>query len=171
MKLFIVTITFLVLANAYDHGFPNDDQYHAGCHMNTTLTPTTCEAAYNKTNTLISENVDTGSDYKGLYGIHSESGVPTGDEPNSWIWSNRLTYNKKYTDDQMFEFTPVGVTSPDFCEVVARSRSESRSYLDNGVNFCNMWNILSRLDGWTGEYTVSNCKTEPSDPATTCARY
>ena len=91
------------------------------------------------------------------------------DEGDDWIYSKRLTYNKKYTDDQLFELT----TSGSDCVVKARSRSQSMSYLDNDVNFCNMWNIVSRVDGF-GTYSCSHCSQHsegPSDPKTTCARY
>merc|ERR1712151_92647 len=107
--------------------------------MSTTLTGTTCSDAYTQTNTLISENIDTGSEYKGQYSVYQEA-----DDTDPWIYSKRLTYNKKYTDDQLFEYTPTGDNGSD-CQVVAKSRSESLSYLDNGVNFCNMWNLLSRV--------------------------
>ena len=93
--------------------------------------------------------------------IHSE-----GDD---WIWSQRKTYNKKYTDDQLFEFTSSGSD----CDFTAKSRSQAMSYLDNDVNFCNMWNIVSRIDGF-GDMSVSHCSQHdhgPSDPKTTCARY
>ena len=148
------------VATAADHGFPNDDAFHAKCHLTTTLAGTTCADAKAKADTLISTNVDTDSEYKGTMSIHSE-----GDD---WIWSSRLTYNKKYTDDQLFEF----VTSGSDCQIVARSKSESMSYLDNGVNYCNMWNVVSRIDGFSqSTVTTSDCHTTPSDPVTTCARY
>ena len=89
-------------------------------------------------------------------------------EGDDWIYSKRLTYNKKYTDDQLFEFTQSGSD----CAIAARSRSESMSYLDNGVNYCNMWNIVSRIDGFSqSAATPSDCLTTPTDPVTTCARY
>ena len=50
---------------AYDHGFPNDDSFHAYCHLNVTLANTTCADAVTKANTLINTNVDTDSQWKG----------------------------------------------------------------------------------------------------------
>ena len=108
------------------------------------------------------DNVDTDSQYKGQMSIYQ-----SGDD---WIYSKRLTYNGKYTDDQLFEYTTDGSD----CSVAARSYSEAMSYLDNDVNFCNLWNVLSRTTGWTGTYQVSSCRQDaqgPSDPATQCARY
>merc|ERR1712084_54466 len=150
------------VALAADHGFPNDDAFHASCHMTATLTGASCADAKAKADQLIKDNVDTDSEYKGQMSIK--------DEGDDWIWSKRLTYNKKYTDDQLFEFT----TSGSDCNVSARSKSETMSYLDNNVNYCNMWNVISRLDGFS-QSSVSASKygsnKPPSDPVKTCARY
>ena len=79
-----------------------------------------------------------------------------------------MTYNRKYTDDQLFDFEPTGTTS---CKVTAKSRSESISMLDNGVNYCNMWNVFDALGlDWSID-KVSHCSVEPSDPVSNCARY
>ena len=148
------------VALAADHGFPNDDAFHAKCHLTTTLSGITCADAKAKADQIIKDNIDTDSEYKGQMSIK--------DDGDDWIWSKRLTYNKKYTDDQLFEFTQ---TNGD-CKVTARSKSESMSYLDNGVNYCNMWNVISRIDGFSqNTCSASDCKTTPSDPKTTCARY
>ena len=159
MKAAFTLAAISTLTSAYHHDFPDDNSFHAHCHLSTTLTGVSCADVKSKADQLIADNVDTDTEYKGQMSINSE-----GDD---WIWSKRLTYNKKYTDDQLFEFT----TSGSDCTVAARSKSESMSYLDNGVNFCNMWNLLSRVDGWNGQYQVDDCKTTPSDPTTTCARY
>ena len=76
---------------AYDHGFPNDDSFHASCHLNLTLSNISCADAVTRANFLINTNVDTDSQYKGQMSMYQE-----GDD---WIWSKRLTYNKQYTDD------------------------------------------------------------------------
>ena len=77
-----------------NHGFPDDDAFHADCHMTTTLEGVTCPNSYTQANTLIKDNVDTDSKYKGQMSVKKE-----GTSPDDWIWSQRLTYNKKYTDD------------------------------------------------------------------------
>ena len=111
MKSSIIALIATVAA-AYDHGFPNDDAFHAHCHMTATLAGTQCTDAQAQAEQLIKDNVDTDSQYKGQMSIHSEG--------TGWIWSERLTYNKKYTDDQLFEFTQSGVD----CQIAARSKSE-----------------------------------------------
>ena len=154
------TLALIATVAAADHGFPRDDAFHAKCHLTTVLSGVSCADAKTKADELINTNVDTDSEYKGQMSMHSE-----GDD---WIWSTRLTYNKKYTDDQLFEFN----TSGSDCQVVARSKSESMSYLDNGVNYCNMWNVVSRVSGFNqSTVTTSDCQTVPSDPVTGCARY
>ena len=161
MKPFILA-TVAAVSVAFDHGFPDDSAFHAGCHVSTTLTGVSCADAVAKATQLIKDNVDTDSQYKGQMSIK--------DSGDDWIWSKRKTYNGKYTDDQLFEFT----TSGSDCSVAARSRSESMSYLDNDVNFCNLWNVLSRTTGYSANISVSHCSQHdhgPSDPATTCARY
>ena len=173
------------------YGFPDDDTFHASCHMSVLLPSTTCVDAKAQAENLIKTNVDTGegSEYKGTMSIHNQ-----GDD---WIWSSRLTYDKKYTDDQLFEFaTPTATatatdidlssnidveasdaSSSSSCLVTMRSRSQSLSVLDFGVNYCNLWNVVSRLSGFDSPATdspvVSHCKAKnvPSDPVTTCARY
>ena len=161
MKTFLFS-TLAAVSVAYDHGFPDDSPFHAGCHLNTVLEGVTCADAQASSNQLIVDNVDTDSQYKGKMSIYEE-----GDD---WIYSKRLTYNGKYTDDQLFEYTQDGAN----CSVASRSYSEAQSYIDNDVNFCNLWNVLSRTTGWSGTYQVSMCSTDadgPADPVTTCARY
>ena len=133
---------------------------HASCHLTAHYSSTSCADVKAAGEKFIKDNVDTGSEYKGTMAIK--------DEGDDWIWSTRLTYNKKYYDDQLFEFLGEGSS----CTVTARSRSQSISYLDNSVNFCNMWNLVSRA-GADMTYKVSDCKSHPDSgaEATQCARY
>ena len=146
----------VAVATAADHDFPRDNPFHASCHLKTELDFTYCHEAKLRVEDLIKENVDTESEYAGEMSLHSEG--------SDWIWSQRLTYNKKYTDDQLFEF----IDQKNGCVIKARSKSQSLSYLDNGVNYCNMWNVISRIDGFRHEDAeatkASHCKTIPSDP-------
>ena len=160
MKTAFTLMALAAFAAADKSDFPSDSMFHAGCHMSVTLTGTTCDAFKTKAEQLIKDNVDTDSQYKGTMSLKEDG--------TDYIWSKRLTYNKKYTDDQLFEFA----TSGSDCVITAKSRSESMSYLDNSVNFCNMWNILSRVDGFSN-YTCSECKTHPDagSEASTCSRY
>ena len=160
MKYALSLIAIAAFATADDHGFPSDSMFHASCHLTATLPSTSCADAKTKADQLIKDNVDTDSQYKGTMAIK--------DEGDDWIWSTRLTYNKKYTDDQLFEFSD----DASGCKITARSRSQSVSYLDNSVNFCNMWNLVSRA-GTGMTYSVSDCHSHPDSgkEAETCTRY
>ena len=69
----------------------------------------------------------------------------------------------------MFEFEG---TNDDVggCVIVGHSRSESVSYYDYSVNFCNLWNVYNGV-GKPFELFVGTCGYPADDPATTCARY
>ena len=61
------------------------------------------------------------------------------------------------------------------CTIQGKSRSESVSVLDNGVNYCNLWNVYNGVQNSgiaTFQVTsVTHCSVEPSDPVSNCARY
>ena len=61
------------------------------------------------------------------------------------LWCQRIT-NDNYKYDIMFEYFG---DSSDFrskgCIVRAKSRSQSLSLSDNGVNYCNIWNVLNEM--------------------------
>jgi len=171
------------------HGFPDDDNLHASCHMSVLFPKTSCIDAKLEAEQLIQNNVDTGignEQFKGKMSIY--------DQGNNWIWTTRLTYNQKYTDDQLFVFndnndknilsSSSSSSSLSSCLIEMRSRSQSRSVLDYGVNYCNMWNVVSRIYGFVSEdaspatnsatpVVISHCNQRniPNDPRTTCARY
>lgn len=169
------------------HGFPDDTITHASCHMSVFFPGTSCADAKAQAQHLIETNVDTGTEFRGEMSIY--------DQGSDWIWSMRVTYDKKYIDDQLFEFgeesdsvetlrvqkrkdgeTSIS-SSPSSCLVTMRSRSQSLSVLDYGVNYCSMWNVVSRIEGFDSPDTdppvVSKCNKRniPADPVTICARY
>ena len=86
------------------------------------------------------------------------------------VWATRRTANDKYTDDVMW--TTVGAGTDTSCTVTAKSRSQSLSYYDYNVNFCNMFNPLrgTLFKGDISDAKVSNCKY-PAKDAKTCDRY
>ena len=69
----------------------------------------------------------------------------------------------------MFEFEG---TNDDVggCVIVGHSRSESVSYYDYSVNFCNLWNVYNGV-GKPFTFDVGTCGYPADDPVTTCARY
>ena len=159
MKSFALAV-LATLAAASKSNFPRDDAFHARCHVTAQFDGMTCDQLYTAVDKEIRAwNSDQTSPSGGVYTLKEEAG-------SDYIWSTRLTLNKKYTDDQLFEFS----ASNGGCQITGRSRSQSMSYLDNDVNFCNQWNVYNQV-GSDFTYTVGKCSGKPSDPATTCARY
>ena len=128
--------------------------------MNVTFDGVTCDSLYQLVNNQVRswENGDRCSS-PGFYSVFEE-------REGDYVWSTRLTANKKYTDDQIFEFNKVGNT----CQVAAKSRSQSLSYYDYSVNYCNMWNIFNEVGRFTIDSTP-DCAYPADDPVKTCARY
>ena len=157
MRAFAILATVAVAAQK---NFPKDDAFHADCHVSATFDGVSCDTLYALTDAEIrSWDSDTKSPSAGVYTLKEESN-------DVYIWSTRLTKNKKYTDDQMFEFTSHSAG----CTVAGHSRSQSMSVLDNSVNFCNLWNVYNATAN-PFTYSVGSCASTPSDVATTCARY
>ena len=154
------TALFVAGATAVATDFPRFDSMHAHCAMNVTFEGVTCNSLYQLVDYQVRafENGDKCSQ-PGFYGVFEEN-------ESSYVWSTRETANKKYVDDQLFEFTQSGNT----CQVAAKSRSQSLSYYDYSVNYCNMWNILSEVGTFTID-SVKDCKYPADDPTSVCARY
>jgi len=140
--------------------FPKDDAFHADCHLSATFDGVSCDTLYALVDAEIrSWGSSTTSPAQGVYTIKEEAN-------DDYIWSTRLTKNGSYTDDQLFEFTSTSAG----CTVAGHSRSESMSYYDYSVNFCNLWNVYNGTgDAFT--YSVGSCGYPADDPATTCATY
>ena len=123
------------ISMASKEGFPKDDAFHADCHVNAVF-QASCDQVYSKMDSDIrSYNTDETSPSQGVYTLKEES-------ENEYIWSTRLTKNKQYTDDQLFNFTQSDAA---VCTVVGHSRSQSMSVYDYSVNFCNLWNVYNGL--------------------------
>ena len=159
-SLITATIAAVAVASvSSDCGaFPGDAWNHAGCHVDATFTAD-CATVYAAMSSIITSWNPEPLETPGYYSIKSQV-------ENDCIWSTRLTYNKKYTDDQLFLFSESNGT----CTVTGRSRSESVSMLDNGVNYCNLWNVYQAVGG-DSIVNVSDCSVEPSNPVENCARY
>ena len=96
---------------------------------------------------------------------------------NKYVWAIRTTPSGKYDDDVIFELEDVvveddGLNQASYCKIEARSRSQSFSEYDFDTNFCNMWNVLSRVEGM-GEVDITRCAYYPKDSEiqTTCDKY
>merc|ERR1719223_262906 len=163
MKSFIAaTIAALVSADQSD--FPADAWNHSKCHVTASF-DVDCASLYEVMLPMITSWDPEPLDTPGYYTVYE-------DQTDVYIWSQRLTYSQEYIDDQLFDFYPQGTTG---CQIVGRSRSESESIEDSGVNFCNLWNVYNG-EQVTDIATVTiddvfTCSDNPSDPITNCARY
>ena len=152
--------TIAALAAADKSKFPRDDSFHADCHVSAQFDSISCENLWALVDAEIREwGTDTTSPAGGIYNIKEEA-------VNDYIWSTRQTKNKKYVDDQLFEFAANGSG----CAITGHSRSQSMSYYDYSVNFCNLWNAYDQV-GQAFTYSVGKCGYPADDPKTTCAKY
>ena len=158
MRAFFAAV-FAAAASADITDFPKDDAMHADCHVTAVFAGVSCSTIYAEIDAEIRAwGEDTTSPAGGVYELKEE-------KVDSYVWSTRLTRDKKYTDDNLF---PLEETD-EGCTVAGHSRSIHTSIYDYSVNFCNLWNVYNGIGGFT--YTVGDCAYPASDPVTTCARY
>ena len=155
---FVALAALLGVASA----FPSFDSFHAHCQIDEIqIDGTNCA----DTLKAISDYVKAGKDEAsppGQYTHHSEDAT--------MVWATRKTANGKYTDDVMW--TTVGAGTDTSCTIQAKSKSQSLSYYDYNVNFCNMYNPLrgTVFKGAITDAKVSSCKF-PATKDETCDRY
>ena len=152
------------LATADKSDFPRDTWNHCKCYLDADF-GTDCNTLYSIMLPMIASWAPEPLDTPGTYTIKETAS-------DDYIWSQRLTYNGKYIDDQMFEFESTG---PSTCTVHGHSSSETVSMLDNAVNYCNLWNVYEGAE-IVGVTTVTigadhSCSQTPSNAVETCARY
>ena len=158
MKGFLAA-AFAAVAVADKKDFPRDDAFHAGCAVTATFAGAQCADIYAAIDSEVRAwgSAET-SPAQGVYKLKEEV-------ENDYVWSTRLTKNGKYVDDQLFDLTQTDAG----CEVAGRSRSQSMSYYDYSVNFCNLWNVYNGIGGFT--YETKKCGYPAKDPESTCAVY
>uniref|UniRef100_A0A7S3U4Q1 Uncharacterized protein n=1 Tax=Strombidinopsis acuminata TaxID=141414 RepID=A0A7S3U4Q1_9SPIT len=158
---FIAALAFAFVA-ADKSDFPTNLSGHAHCSLSTDFVGMDCDSVYNAVNSEVAKwGSSKTSPAGGLYRLYEES-------TDDYIWTTRLTRDEKYVDDQLFEFEPINGG----CHVAGQSRSQSPSYYDYDVNYCNMWNVYNGVGGFSNLH-ISSCDFYPSDSEieTTCARY
>ena len=161
MKAFV-----LGLATSLPTTWPDSNFGHAHCGLMVHINQS-CDKVYSSIIDFVDNNKDPASP-QGTYRHFSR-------EENKSVWTVRETANKKYQDDVVFELSG----NDKACNVNAHSRSQSFSLLDNGVNFCNMYNVVRTIDTTITDksnLSVGDCggsfigTNEPSD-VKTCDRY
>ena len=88
----------VALASASKKDFPKDSSFHAGCHVTAQFDGVQCSDLYALMDNEVRNWSSSTSPAGGSYSLKEEAS-------DDYIWSTRLTLNKKYTDDQLFEFT------------------------------------------------------------------
>ena len=158
MKFICATLAAVAFADKSD--FPRFDSFHADCAVSAQFNQVSCDSLYAlMDNEIRTWDSDATSPSQGVYALKEEAN-------DDYIWSTRLTKNKKYTDDQLFEFN----TTSSGCLVSGKSRSQSHSMYDYSVNFCNLWNVFNGT-GFEFTYSVGKCGYPADDPVSTCAKY
>ena len=151
-------ITAALLGLATVQAFPSFDSFHAHCQ-----TEMQVDAPCNKVIDDLNKWVAAGKDVANPPGHYSAK-----QSTDKLVWAERKTANGKYVDDVQWETTAGTATS---CTISGKSKSQSLSYYDYNVNFCNMYNPIRDLYK-TDIATVknSNCRY-PAKDAKTCDRY
>ena len=159
MKLSLLAL--VATANA----FPSFDMFHANCQINVKVTNQDCTVAMQSLGKALDVGSNEMASPPGFYKIKSTT--------SNMVWAERTTANKKYVDDVMFQI--VGSDNGK-CDIVGKSRSQSVSYYDYNVNFCNMYNGLriAQRDSGLEFGDISNSKCSYGLTASdykTCDRY
>jgi hypothetical protein len=145
------------LANAKMVGGPQS--FHASCKMTFNFPSTDC-------NSVINALSVSAKSMSGLTGCGKKNPPvdnfcgyqETGRKAGSWS-GKHTTANGKYTDDLTFTVTAAGSG----CTAKAYSTSETwYAVLDNGVNYCNLHNLVAGTN-------ISNTETDVSDSS--CTQY
>ena len=139
--------------------FPAFDSFHAHCAIDYEV-DTPCADTYS----TFKDTLDKFEDPASPQGSYASKQETEGAE----IWVERTTANKKYIDDVRFNFEQDG----DKCKVAAQSRSQSLSYYDYNVNYCNMFNVMRTVypDLQISDVKESKCGY-PADKISICDRY
>ncbi len=135
-------------------GFPTNNLGHAHCSLEFESKSTLpCAAAFQE----VYNNVEAWKpepDAGGIYELKSCND----DAETTYIWAERLTGDKKYTDDVVLTFTDNG----DHCHIEGFSRSQSMSYWDYYTNFCNIRNLLKTVPGDIDSRKTKSCSFAPT---------
>ena len=147
------------IAFADKKDFPLFDPKHAHCATETDFPGQKCSDVYTRFVNVISSfrpEPKSKSTYKVV-----ESKV------NDYIWVTRTAIVSKYIDDVIFIFFEKTVDQAPFCEVSARSRSQTESYFDYNTNYCNMWTVYQSVGGFEVVDT-SKCQWVPDNAKKVC---
>ena len=161
MRLFVLSCASIAaLAHGSASDFPKDDSKHDSCKVNAMFKGYSCSELYDDLVDQIEEwDSDRRSPAGGEYDIKEKS------KSDKYIWSTRLSRNKRDSDDILIELT----STSKGCTASGHSRSQEAYFVDYTVNFCNIWNIYyGTSDEFT--YSVRDCDSPAQDPVYNCIR-
>merc|ERR1719223_701536 len=153
MKLLALTA---LVASASASKFPSFDMFHAKCELKSATCDMSCDDFIKGVQDFVANNKDPASP-PGTYTLKEQG--------SGYLWSQRKTANGKYIDDVMWTVISGDANS---CKINAKSRSETPSYLDNSVNYCNSYNALRTVCKTVSDIQVGTCS---SPDKSQCNRY
>lgn len=135
------------------------ESFHASCKMTFKFASTSCNDVINALSVAAKSMSGLSGCGKRFPPVDSFCGYSeTGRTASSWS-GKHVTANGKYTDDLTFTMTAAGSG----CSAAAYSTSETwYAVLDNGVNYCNLHNLVA-------ETKIANTEADVSD--STCTQY
>ena len=151
MKSILIILIAIVNAKLINDFYAKDDYIHTKCSMEATLEGISCEKARDQALDLIAAN-DRNSVFKGLTKVVNLN--------KDYIISSKKNWHHIWKDELLFEFESLG----NDCKI----KSRGRAWL-TGNHFCNMWNVVSRLDGFL--FFESDCENASDNPTAHCKSY
>ena len=104
-------------------------------------------------------------DDEGVKWLYNLTKVTMMDE-DTLIASKKTAHSPIRDDNLLFHFKP----TRDGCTVDCTSKSKARGRFDGGASYCNLWNVVSRLDG-LDSIQKHECSDEKlTVPEKTCER-
>ena len=162
MKHILMAACLFLAASAMKRDFPAFDSAHANCAMETTFPMQPCSDLYDKFYDVI-YSFSPEPQSKGYYRVKET-------QDNDYIWAIREAPVTRVVDDIMFVFVEKHVTGGFECQVQARSRTQSPSFFDFNRNYCNMWTVFRKINGYLSVAT-GECPWVPDNARKICAIY
>ena len=153
MKFVIALL--IATVSAGKSNFPSFDMFHAKCELTSATCDKPCDQFMHELEDFVTQSNDPASP-PGKYSLKEKD--------TDYVWATRKTANGKYTDDVIW-MTESGDAKS--CKVHTKSRSQTPSYLDNSVNYCNSYNALRTVCTVT-DIKVGTCS---SPDQSQCNRY
>merc|ERR1712046_258838 len=124
--------------------------WHAKCELKSATCDMSCDDFIKGVQDFVANNRDPASP-PGTYTLKEQG--------SDYVWSQRKTANGKYIDDVIWQTKGAANGNANSCTINAKSRSETPSYLDNSVNYCNSYNALRTVCKSVTDISVGTCSS------------